>query len=218
MFANILTVLISLLLPALSSTQILVDNGTITIPPAAECGFKIATILVPNQPNKPSFNNYTLNFPLPGGGGTPDILLSPPYLNGSINGGGIWCDDETHIVAAIGHVRFTSNFLVLQIPDDKSSAWNRVLGTGDAVPWVNGTQISGTQVADGGWRIRGENDHREITYQGIGGLPWERWAGWMVCYWWHLQPQLFWYNDKVTSLDQLPKDCAAVRLGYVFAF
>jgi hypothetical protein len=34
----------------------------------------------------------------------------------------------------------------------------------------------------------------------------------VVCYWWHLAPQLFYYTTDISDLDQLSSDCAAVDL------
>lgn len=137
-------------------------------------------------------------------------------------GGDVFCYNGSVIIEDRGPVRqFSQGFAYLQVPDDKSSAWNRVVAEGYA------SSIGSTPVDGGSWIIGAD---RRIGYSDDKPFPWARWRGFMgkqpdstvgfpdiqiVCYWWHFRPQLFYYTETVTDLNQLPLDCAAVDLRAV---
>jgi hypothetical protein len=88
----------------------------------------------PSELNKSKYDLLWLNGVYLNGGGIRDILLS--------NSGTPFCYNGTHIVEDTSVynevVDFQGNFLLLQLPSDKTTAWERVLELGS---FLSGTVI-----------------------------------------------------------------------------
>jgi hypothetical protein len=131
------------------------------------CHFKVRSSVLPNQgSSKDQFDNLYVNAAVPGGGGTPDILLNSV--------GSEFCYNGTQIVEDRSDfnegVDFTTGLMFLEVPDDKSSLWNRVIANGYA------TSIGNTEVDANGWIIANDST---ISYSSDKPRPWSRWSGWM---------------------------------------
>lgn len=130
-----------------------------------QCHFRIKSSVAPYQnPAKDRFDNLWVNGAIPGGGGTLDMLLDSV-------GGDVFCYNGSVIIEDRGPVRqFSQGFAYLQVPDDKSSAWNRVVAEGYA------SSIGSTPVDGGSWIIGAD---RRIGYSDDKPFPWARWRGFM---------------------------------------
>jgi hypothetical protein len=131
------------------------------------CHFKIQSSVLPNQDSyQYHFDKLYVNAALPGGNGTPDILLS--------NLGSEFCYNGTQIIedrsAFNQKIDFTTGLMFLEVPDDKSADWNRLIANGYA------TSTGKTEVDANGWSIGNDGS---ITYSSDKPRPWSRWSGWM---------------------------------------
>jgi hypothetical protein len=131
-----------------------------------QCGFKLRTVVLPGQTDtKSKFNNLFVLSGVPGGGGTPDILLDFT--------GATFCYNQTQISEDQTVLGQEQNMdvgrMLLQVPDDNSSMWNRVLSS-IMQSYVPGTETDGNYF--------GISDEK-LTYSGERLEPWARWKGWM---------------------------------------
>jgi hypothetical protein len=85
--------------------------------------------------------------------------------------GSVFCYNGSHIIEDREAVReLSQGFVYLQVPDDKSSAWNRVVAAGYA------TSVGNTPVDGSSWIIGAD---RRIGYSNDKPFPWARFKGFM---------------------------------------
>ena len=142
-------------------TALASQAATTTSTREVTCGITFQTSVLRNQDASKSrfdkLNIYADNF---GGGGSLDALAGKRL-------GNQFCFNGTHL----GESQQTmDNGLLLMVPEDKTSAWNRVVITGYAMGRPSG------QTETGHW---GASPRVPLGYLKTRPEPWAGWAGFM---------------------------------------